>query len=167
MTMDLTHLSKRKIIEAALDELRIRRDQMAALAENTRKDAVHEESRPENDKDTRGLEASYLARGQAQRVAELRDDMSSLTFMDLPSYEAETPISLGALVELEDEDEVHNLIFLAPRAGGLEVEEEGHRVRLITPSSPLGRALVDKVEGDEVLLRLKGKVRELLILAVV
>ncbi|HWZ89090.1 MAG TPA: hypothetical protein VNW92_09580, partial [Polyangiaceae bacterium] len=30
--------------------------------------ATHEENRPENDKDTRALEQSYLARGQAQRV---------------------------------------------------------------------------------------------------
>ena len=34
--------------------------------------ATHEENRPENDKDTRALEQSYLARGQAQRVVELQ-----------------------------------------------------------------------------------------------
>ena len=35
--------------------------------------ATHEENRPENDKDTRALEQSYLARGQAQRVVELQE----------------------------------------------------------------------------------------------
>jgi len=34
--------------------------------------ATHEENKPENDKDTRALEQSYLARGQAQRVVELQ-----------------------------------------------------------------------------------------------
>lgn len=30
--------------------------------------ATHEEAKPEDDKDTRALEQSYLARGQAQRA---------------------------------------------------------------------------------------------------
>ena len=33
--------------------------------------ATHEEAKPENDKDTRALEQSYLARGQAARIDEL------------------------------------------------------------------------------------------------
>src|ERR1700761_8976870 len=40
--------------------------------------ATHEENRPENDKDTRALEQSYLARGQAQRVVELQDALNKL-----------------------------------------------------------------------------------------
>src|SRR3984957_19944196 len=34
----------------------------------TREGATHEEAKPENDKDTRALEQSYLARGQAARL---------------------------------------------------------------------------------------------------
>jgi hypothetical protein len=46
---------------------------MATLAHKTTKDAAtHEEAKPENDKDTRALEQSYLARGQAQRVLDLQ-----------------------------------------------------------------------------------------------
>lgn len=163
----LSQLSKKGIIDAAITVLERQSERMAALAEGSRKDAVHEESRAENDKDTRGLESSYLARGQALRVAKLRDDIASLKFMDLRTFRPDTPISLGALVELEDEDDEHSLIFLAPGAGGLDVEVDGRRVRLINPASPLGRALVDKVEGDDIELRLKGSIRELLIFAVV
>jgi hypothetical protein len=36
-----------------------------------REGATHEEAKPENDKDTRALEQSYVARGQAKRVEEL------------------------------------------------------------------------------------------------
>ena len=41
--------------------------------------ATHAEAKPENDKDTRGLEQSYLARGQAQRVAELEAGLADVT----------------------------------------------------------------------------------------
>ena len=45
--------------------------------------ATHSEARPENDKDTRGLELSYLARGQAQRVAELQIVLGAVSEMRL------------------------------------------------------------------------------------
>lgn len=162
----LRTIDKKKIIDAVLTTLRLRSERMAALAEGTREDAVHEESRAENDKDTRGLEASYLARGQARRVAELNDDMANLKFMDLRTFKADTPIGLGALIELEDEEEAHSIIFIASGAGGLEVDVDGHRVRVINPASPLGLALIDRVESDDVVLELKGTKRELLIVAV-
>ena len=38
----------------------------------SREAATHDEAKPENDKDTRALEQSYIARGQALRVEEMR-----------------------------------------------------------------------------------------------
>ncbi|HQP37789.1 MAG TPA: hypothetical protein PLI95_21545, partial [Polyangiaceae bacterium] len=40
--------------------------------------ATHEEAKPENDKDTRALEQSYLARGQARRVDDLSSALSAV-----------------------------------------------------------------------------------------
>src|SRR3954465_14895853 len=65
--------------------------------------ATHEENRPENDKDTRALEQSYLARGQAQRVVELQDALNLLKALELRAFEAASPIALGALVALDDD----------------------------------------------------------------
>src|SRR6187431_2441771 len=64
--------------------------------------ATHEENRPENDKDTRALEQSYLARGQAQRVAELQDALNLLKALELRAFSPESLIALGALVALDD-----------------------------------------------------------------
>src|SRR3954465_10121616 len=65
--------------------------------------ATHEENRPENDKDTRALEQSYLARGQAQRVVELQGALNQLKAMELRDFSAGAAIALGALVALADE----------------------------------------------------------------
>ena len=54
-----------RLLAADLETLE--RAQQAAI-----EGATHEEAKPENDKDTRALEASYLARGQAMRLEELR-----------------------------------------------------------------------------------------------
>jgi transcription elongation GreA/GreB family factor len=124
--------------------------------------ATHEEAKPENDKDTRALEQSYLARGQATRIDELRVGVAEVGGMPLRDYQGK-PAGLGALVTVE-EGGVESALLLAPAGGGEELA--GGAVKVVTPRSPLGRALVGKEEGEEVELAVGGKVRGLAILAV-
>ena len=155
-------MKKADIVAAARAQIQRDLERTRARAEDTRQAATHEEARPENDKDTRGLEASYLARGQAMRAEELEEADGRLRFLALRDYGPDDPIGLAALITVEgDEDE--RLYFLSPVSGGLEVELDGQRVQLITPASPVGRALVDKLEGDEIDLRLAGRTRTLTI----
>lgn len=121
--------------------------------------ATHAEARPENDKDTRGLEQSYLARGQAQRVAELEAAITSVSALALRTFAAGDPIAMSALVEVEEDDATQRL-FIAPHGGGSVV---GGDVQVVTPNSPLGRALLGKRLDDEVELRLPGRTRTLLV----
>jgi hypothetical protein len=78
-----------------------------ALAEQayrvTREGATHEEAKPENDKDTRALEQSYLARGQAKRIEELRAGIAALEGMRVSVFPEGAPVALGAVVELSEE----------------------------------------------------------------
>lgn len=124
--------------------------------------ATHEDAKPENDKDTRALEQSYVARGQARRVEELRTDLASARAMPIRTFAAGARISLGALVTV-DEDEETSLILVAPSGGGAKLSGG---VQVATPSSPLGRVLLGKVEGDDCELALPGRVRVLSIRAV-
>ena len=121
--------------------------------------ATHAEARPENDKDTRGLEQSYLARGQAQRVVELEAGVAAVTALALRRFAPADPIALGALVTVDEDGEQKHL-FMAPDGGG-RVLAGG--VQVVTPSAPLGRALLGKRLDDEVELRLPGRTRTLLV----
>lgn len=124
--------------------------------------AFHEEAKPENDKDTRGLEQSYLARGQAQRVAELEAAVAAVSALALRTFGPGDPAALSALVTLDDDGEPKRL-FLAPAGGGSALAGD---VQVVTPSSPLGRAVLGKRVDDEVELRLPGKLRTLTVLAI-
>lgn len=124
--------------------------------------ATHEEARPENDKDTRGLEQSYLARGQAQRVAELEAAVAALTALALRTFGARDPVAMSALVTIDEDGEVKRL-WIAPHGGGAVLAGD---VQVVTPSSPFGRALLGKRIDDEVELRLPGKTRTLVITAI-
>lgn len=124
--------------------------------------ATHAEAKAENDKDTRGLEQSYLARGVAQRVVELEAAVADVTRLELRAFGAGAPAALSALVTV-DEDGTDHRFFLAPAGGGSELTGG---VQVLTTSSPLGRALLGKRIDDEVEVKLPGKTRALVITAI-
>src|SRR5690349_5766847 len=95
---------KQLVHRALLDKLAEDAAIAAETAEATRKDATHAEAKPENDKDTRALEQSYLARGQAMRAEALVEEREVLRFMPLPALADDAPVQSGALIELEDDD---------------------------------------------------------------
>jgi transcription elongation GreA/GreB family factor len=127
--------------------------------------ATHEESRPENDKDTRALEASYLARGQAQRAAELGRSLQLLNALELRAFPRGSLIGLGALVTLDDGN-THTHYFLAPAGGGLRLSLGSVEVRVVSPESPIGRALLGKCEDDDCDIRTPQGVAQYSICAV-
>ena len=114
--------------------------------------ATHPENKPENDKDTRALEQTYLARGQAQRVVELQGELNQLKALELRAFAPGTPIAMGALAAVDDGREL-TYYFIAPAGGGVRVRVANIEVRVVTPQSPIARALLGKVEGDDLELR--------------
>lgn len=127
--------------------------------------ATHEENKPENDKDTRAIEQSYLARGQALRVVELQDAVNKLKALELRKFSAEMAIGLGALVSVDDgHDVVH--YFIAPAGGGVRVSVSGAEVRVVTPQAPIAQALLGKLEGDDLDVRTPQGVSECSIVSV-
>ena len=158
---------KQRVHQALLDKLSCDLTTAAGAAEATRRDATHAEAKPENDKDTRALEQSYLARGQAMRAEQLAEEREVLRFMPLPVFTSAASAQSGALVELEDDDDGgRRLLFMAPHAGGSELNVEGMSVLVVTPASPLGSAILGRAVGDEVQLSVRGKRRNYVISAI-
>jgi transcription elongation GreA/GreB family factor len=129
----------------------------------TREGATHEEAKPENDKDTRALEQSYLARGQAKRVEELRAGMAALEAMSVGAFPEGAAVALGAVVELSEETG-DTTVFLAPCGGGAKLAKGS--VQIVTPQSPLGRSLLGKRQGDECEVAVGGNTRQLALVRV-
>jgi hypothetical protein len=149
---------KRRVRDALVKALVETVAQAAEQARATRAAATHEEAKPENDKDTRALEQSYLARGQAMRAEELASQAQILRFLELPQFSDDDPISAGALVLLEG-DEGERLLFLAPHGGGIELLVDGVTVFVVTATSPMGSAVLGKSVGDEAVLKVRGAQR--------
>ncbi|MEX0295521.1 GreA/GreB family elongation factor [Pseudomonas putida] len=114
--------------------------------------ATAEENIAENKYDTLGLEASYLATGQARRTAEIRQALLIYQQLVLRDYDPARGIQIGSLVTLEDEARAQRQVFLGPEAAGLKIGEGNALVTVITPRSPLGQQLIGKKVDDEVSL---------------
>ena len=139
---------------------------IAALAENlalldkaaraAHAEATHESSKAENKYDTRGLEAAYLAGGQARQARELADAIELYEKLPLRDFSKTDPIDLTALVELEANGE-RSFYFIGPKGGGLEIKVQRKEIMVITPQSPLGVNLIGKKSGDRWTAPLAGQ----------
>jgi transcription elongation GreA/GreB family factor len=139
------HLDKRAILGALRVQLEEEIETMTRLAREAAEAAAHPENKPENEKDMRSTEASYVARGQAVRVEELSTALATLTAMELKPCSS---IEAGALVALKTKN-ITSLYFVVPVAGGRKVSIDGVDVTAITTGTPLGVALVGLTAGDE------------------
>ena len=125
--------------------------------------AIHEENRQEHAKDTRAIEAGYLARGLAERVESTADAVAALAAFRVRDFDPDDPIALGAVVGLEDAGGIETLYFLVPVAGGEVLDCDGTSVHTIAPEAPIGRALIGQFVDDEVSLELPSGPARLII----
>ncbi|MDB6116478.1 MAG: hypothetical protein JWO08_259 [Verrucomicrobiaceae bacterium] len=138
-------MNKQDILSQIIDSLRAELDTCLNAAKAASSAATDPDSKAENKYDTRSLEASYLARGQAFRVGELQDAVHAFETLNVRRFDETDVAGLGALVTLKTESEESHY-FLGPAAGGTEV----HDVMVITPGSPLGQKLMGRKAGDKV-----------------
>ena len=150
---------KRNLIESMMNRLKQELETLVSSARAAHEAATHEESKAEDSHDTRGLEASYLAAGQASRIESLNKDIYSLQQWVARNFEPNDAIEVGALVELES-DGKRSQCFLVSHGGGMTIPFEGGKVQVITPQSPMGQALLGRHQGDVIEVEAQKNVRE-------
>jgi transcription elongation GreA/GreB family factor len=148
-------MNKRAIIQKIVARLTEELQVYFRAAQFSRAEATHESSKAENKYDTRGLEASYLARGQSKQAAEIQSAIAEFEKLPVKKFGADEPIGLGALVELEHGGE-KSFYFIGLRAGGTEILHDRKEILVITPQSPLGEQLMGKKSGDRPQLNFSG-----------
>ncbi|WP_413293699.1 GreA/GreB family elongation factor [Bdellovibrio sp. HCB185ZH] len=158
-------MDKRKLITQIRTELEKDLESLTAAAKASIEAATSEEAKPENQYDTRSLEASYLARGQAKRIAEMKELLVILTHVNVKDFGPDDKIAGTALIEVEHNGK-NSFLLMMTHGGGVNVTFEGQRVQIVTPSSPLGEALLDLREGDVAVVEQGDQTREYEIISV-
>jgi len=140
-------MEKDEIVRRVIRQLREQHDRMVAAGQSAEEYATDAESRSESKYDTRSLEASYLAAGQARKAEELAEAVDRLQGWNPSPFGEGDPIETGALVEVDRQGELQ-FYLLAPAGGGVVTAYLGCDLTVVTPDSPLGRALTGRKAGD-------------------
>lgn len=152
MTLDDKNEIFRLIQEKLQENLKV----LVQSAFEAKEASTNEESKAENKYDTRGLEAGYLASGQAKRAGKLQEQIYQLSKLELRQGDK---IGVGSLVTVLINDETKSYFFILP-AGGVELVYKDKKIQTVTFESPLGQNLYGQAaEWD---FELKGREYEVL-----
>ncbi len=148
-------MKKNTLLKKIIAALQANLDVLDKAAQSSRAEATHESSKAESKYDTRGLEAGYLASGQARQAREILESIKVYETLPLRDFAPGEPVNLAALVELEM-DGARSFYFIGPKNGGLEIEHASQEITVITPQSPLGENLLGKKTGQRWTAKLGG-----------
>jgi hypothetical protein len=142
-------MEKSRVVEALSAQLEQSYERMLEAARKTEEAATDPENRAENKYDTRGLEASYLAAGQSEQLADMADALRKIQQATFREFSADEAIDAGALVGAEFGGET-DYFLLAPAAGGMLIEIDDCEINVLAPGAPLRDKLLGLCVGDEV-----------------
>ncbi len=155
-------MDKKFLVEQLSERLRqasqVARKASQAAAEVAREGATPAEKR----EDARtALEFGGLAKGQKERADRMAAELSTLALFNPKQLPPQAPISLGAIVEVEDES-LGRTFFLAPVGAGIELTGPGGDgfLSVVTPVSPIGKAVLGRKVGDTVDVTIHNEARE-------
>jgi transcription elongation GreA/GreB family factor len=149
-------MNKQDVLQLIIDKLHLDLNIAQRAAQTAYETATHEENIAENKYDTLGLEASYLAAGQARRVEEIRQSLLLYQKLLLTPFNESKGIQSGDLIMLENHLGVEQYLFLGPDAAGLKIQHGEQVITVITSRAPLGQTLLGKQTGDELEITVNG-----------
>lgn len=150
-------MNKESLRAAVLSALEAELARQTHAALDARDESISEESRAENKYDTHAQEAAYLAEGQAKLAGEIAEAMAAWRAVVFPAR-GHPLAQLGSLVTLVVGKHTEFLL-IGPAGGGLIFADPAapdRELTVITPVSPLGRALLGRPVGDTLAPRRKG-----------
>ncbi len=109
--------------------------------------ATDEEAKADSKWDTQGLEASYLAAGQAGMAKEIFLAREAIRSYHTVLLSVQSAVGVGAYVVCESEG-FRDRYLLVPAAGGIDLELPFGLVTTVSLQTPLGQALRGKKTGD-------------------
>jgi transcription elongation GreA/GreB family factor len=140
-------IDKEALRQVIIERLERELSTLVAAANSAKEEATDSDSRQEGKFDMRGQLAAYMAAGQAKLAEELSAAIVAYRQLALDRTLPGSPVAAGSLVAL-DSPSGRTWYFVGPARGGMDVEIGGIVVTVITPASPIGRALVGRQKGE-------------------
>ncbi len=157
-------MDKRDLVQQLVRQL-----EASARAALSARDAAAAEARDgatpdEKREDARAAhQLQSFGRASQGRAKQALADVDTLTAFKPSALDERARIVVGAIVEIEDADSGEGrTFFLAPVGAGITLTGpggDGH-LSVVTPASPIGKAVLGKRTGEHVDVTVDGDVRE-------
>jgi len=152
-------LNKHELLELVIASLKSDLQLLIDASITAKAAATDAEAKPENKYDTRGLEQSYLAAGQAKRANDLKESIEALRSFSLQKLVASKIVEVGSVVYVNSEENEESIYFILPQRGGIKLSYKGSEIATLTPDSALGEKMLEKAAGDDFELKMKNETR--------
>jgi transcription elongation GreA/GreB family factor len=162
-------LDKKQLVEQLATRLR-ESDEVARRAGAEAREAARSlQTESEKKEDGRAaIEYGSLATGQTARSRKVQEELQQLAAFfnrGIPTFARTSPVGLGAIVDVSVEGEhgeQERTFIVLPVGAGTELTGPGGDgfLSVITPASPVGRALIGKRAGDYVEVTINRETRE-------
>lgn len=162
-------LDKKQLI----DQLALRLKESLAAATRSSADAAEAartmQTESEKKEDGRGaIEYGRMAAAEAARSRKVQEELRTLAEFwnsGLPTLTPKSPVQLGAIIDISVDGErgsEERTYILLPVGAGTELTGPGGDgfLSVITPASPVGRALLGRRAGESVDVIIAGEARE-------
>ncbi len=149
--MEIPALDKSELLAAVIGQVEAKLEELRAGYEAARDATLSSPHVMKGKREVFGQESAYLANALGLNIQEREYELRSLRSLRLPERPGRA--ALGCLVGLAAEDDAEETFyFLLPVCGGMEIRlpNEKPAVRVVTPGTPVARAILGKSVGDEV-----------------
>jgi transcription elongation GreA/GreB family factor len=140
-------MDKVDVINALVASLQEELNHSIAASRDAADYATNEEAKAESQWDTQGLEASYLAAGQATQARLWAEALETVQLSRDILLAPKDEITLGALITC-DFDGSREHFFMAPVAGGHVLPFDQTEITVITPQSPMASRIIGRRAGE-------------------
>jgi len=152
-------VDKETVIKAFVEKFESELSALILSAKTAHAAATHEESRAEDRHDTFAIEASYLAAGQAARVAELQK-----TLQEFNGFLGH--LKSAKLISYQCDQGIFHALF-AHLGGGTKIHIDSDCFQVLSVKSSLGEELMHSNAGESVVFEHRGVEKEYRIIAVI
>ncbi len=142
-------MDKPSAIQSFKDQLQSQHQRALAAVASAAEGATGDDAKAESKYDTRGLESSYLAAGQAEVADEIARIIGVVERYEFRDFSETDPIDIGALVCIDFEGDQDWYLIAPGGGGGLEcTASDGDVATILGPKSPLTQRLSEKKSGE-------------------
>ena len=155
-------MNKVYLLQEVITHLLAQSESIKESSEKARKASVEAPSAKESRSDTTRAEMSWLSQRLASSSAKIRKQVESLQKADISPADC---VREGSLVKLRDKRVIASeAYFILPVGSGIKIaSEEGEKIVVVTPDSPIGAALMGRRQGDDCDIQIPSGIREVVI----